>query len=196
MEQEKDRQQRLGRATAVNAAMAVGSMAISVITGNPAFAAESVHDLGDTAAHGSRYMCEHRGVDQNSRAFQWFRWASFGALSVMSGYMAVKFGLAVPEAVQSIEQDPNNTIEILGATAVAAGNTYAHKTIDGIEEHSNASQDSHHHSRVDMVASLGLVTSILIEACGVNGASEVGGSVFAGYTAYKLFPTKNRMRLL
>lgn len=182
----EERIMRLGRATVTNAFLAVFSAGVSIASGNTGFISEAIHDLGDTVAHGTRYSCEVRGVNQKSRAFQMFRRASFGALGVLSGVIAIRNGLAIPESLGRGEDFTTRVIELAGSGVVAGGNWYAFSQVDEIEEHTDASHDSHHHARTDRNASLGLAVCVAADVAGANGMSEVGGALFGAYTAWEL----------
>ncbi len=191
MEQVKERKQCLRRATAANAGLLVYSGLIALITRNGAFVAESLHDAGDTLTHGARYAAEASGIDQDSVRFRRFLKASMLLVSGISAWTAVRLGYNLLDGVD--DYNGQRWLELSSAAVIASGNVYAHQQMNGITEHSHASHVSHHHTHTDMVASVGLAGFIAADAVGLTGAAEVGGMLFASYTAVEMFPTDKKM---
>ena len=163
--------------------MVVGSAVAFGITGNTAYVAEVLHDGADTGSHGSRYLAEKRNINQDTIKFKRFLKAGLLSVSMLSGYTAYRLGIEVK--VGNIQHNSlnENLTNVFGATTIAVGNTYAFVQINSLEEHSNASEASLNHAQVDMVASWGLASSIVMETAGAEGASKWGGFLFAAYTA-------------
>jgi divalent metal cation (Fe/Co/Zn/Cd) transporter len=180
---DKSRLNKLRNATLANLGMAIGSVGVFAVTGNSAFISEAIHDGADTGAHGSRFFAEKLGVDQETKKFNWFLRAGLIGLSALSGYTSYKIGVDIKNG---LFEDPNtqeNALNLVAAIGVGAGNTYAYKELESIEEQSNASETSLDHGKVDMLASWGLVVFIGAGVAGVEKAPEIGGCLFAGYTS-------------
>ncbi len=188
--QSGERKKRLKRTVVTNAGLMLFSAVVSVASGNTAFIAEATHDAADTVTHGGRYYAEVNGVNQSGRNFQRFSKASMFILSGLSAFTAARLGV---DLFNGIEDSGQQWGELVASGVVAAGNIYAYKQMNAVEEHSIASSHSHRHARIDMVASVGLSTFIAVDSLGLDGASELGGAFFAGYTAYELFPTEKRL---
>lgn len=184
---EKIRLDKLRNATLANLGMAIGSVGVFAATGNSAFMSEAIHDGADTGAHGSRYFAEKLGIDQDTRRFKWFLGASFLGVSALSAFTSYKIGsdLVNGQVVESSSRD--SLINLGSAVSIGAGNTYAYKQIESVEEHSHASEASFNHAKVDMLASWGLVGFIIAGALSrQENVSTAGGMLFAGYTALHL----------
>ena len=188
--QRSERKKRLKRTVVTNAGLMLFSAVVSVTSGNTAFMAEAVHDAADTVTHGGRYYAEKNSVNQSGRNFQRFSKASFFILSGLSAFTATRLGV---DFLNGAEESGQQWLQLAASGVIAGGNVYAYKQMDAVEEHSIASSHSHHHARIDMVASIGLSACIAVDALGLDGASELGGALFAGYTAYELFPTEKRL---
>ena len=174
-------------ATLANLGMMVGSAGAFVITGNPAFAAETVHDLADTGAHGSRYLAEKYQVNQHTKRFENFLKLSMLGVAGLSAYTAGRIGINILEG-KVLDDSLNDTmINLGGAIMIGVGNTYARDELRSVKSHSYASSAGLKHADVDMVASWGLAGSIGLEAAGIEYASQWGGYSFATYTALHLY---------
>jgi hypothetical protein len=103
-------------------------------------------------------------------------------VSALSAYAAIRIGIDIKNGI-SDSVNENTLVNLVGASTIAAGNTYAYKQVRKVEIHSHASRTSLNHAQVDMAASWGLATSLVLEAAGANNASEYGGGLFAAYTA-------------
>ncbi len=193
MEHSAERRVRLRRTTLTNLGLFAFSAAMTAVSGNQAFLAEAAHDAGDSAAHGSRYFAETRGIDQHSTGYRRVRQGTMLAVSTLSAWTAMRLGVDVLNGAVEQMSTGQEALQIGSSVVLAGGNVYAFTQMDAVEEHSHASHDSHHHAKVDMVASLGLAASIAADAFGVDGASQWGGAAFAAYTAVEMFPTKHRL---
>lgn len=193
MEQSAERRVRLKRTTITNLGLFAFSAVMTAVSGNQAFLAEAAHDAGDAAAHGSRYVAETHGIDQHSTRYRRIRQGTMLAVSTLSAWTAMRLGVDVINSATEPMNSGQEALQLASSLVLAGGNAYAFMQMDAIEEHSHASHDSHHHARVDMVASLGLAASIAADALGMDGASQWGGAAFATYTAVEMFPTKHRL---
>lgn len=187
------RRRALRRTVLANAGLLAYSVFAAAVSGNKAFMAEAIHDAGDTTAHGLRWGAESLGIDQHTDRYKRFRKATFYVLSGLSAYTAVRIGLDISNGVSAAGSKGEQWFELASAGAVAGGNVYAWREMEKVEHHSHASHDSRHHARTDMAASLGLATCIAADVLGARGMAEVGGTLFAGYTAIELFPTEHKL---
>lgn len=183
---DKLRLEKLRNATLANLGLTVGSLVVFSSTGNSALVAEALHDGADTIAHSSRYGAERLAINQDTAKFKWFLRGSMLALSALSGYTAVKIGMNINNGVFEEQSTKEGAINLASAAVICAGNTYAYRQLESIEDHSHASEASYDHARVDMLASWGLAGSIALGVAGVAKAPEIGGMVFAGYTSVHL----------
>lgn len=181
-----ERLRRMRNATLANAGMMIGSVGLYSITGNSAFIAEGIHDLADTGAHGSRYLAEKKDIDQHTKKFDLFLRSSLGAVGLLSGYAAYRFGVKISESNYENVSMQESAANLLGAVSIAGGNSYAYIQLKGIEEQSSASKASLDHGTVDLVASWGLAAFIGAEIVGREGASQWGAFLFSAYTAAHL----------
>jgi divalent metal cation (Fe/Co/Zn/Cd) transporter len=174
-------------ATLANLGMMVGSVGAFAVTGNPAFVAESVHDLADSSAHGTRYLAEKYQVNQHTKKFEYFLKFSMIGVAGLSAITAGKIGINILEGNIPNDSLQDTIVNLTGASLIGMGNTFARDELKEINSHSYASATSLNHADVDMVASWGLAASIAVEAVGVENASQWGGYSFATYTALHLY---------
>lgn len=182
-----NRLRRMRNATLANMGMMAGGVGAFVFTGNPAFAAEAVHDLADSGAHGSRFLAEKYEINQHTKKFEYFLKFSMLGVAGLSAYTSGRIGINILEG-----NVPDNTMQdilvnLTGASLIGIVNTYARDELKDINSHSYASFASLNHADVDMVASWGLAASIALEALGIENASQWGGFSFAAYTALHLY---------
>lgn len=182
-----NRLKRMRNATLANMGMMAGGVGAFVVTGNPAFAAEVVHDLADTGAHGSRYLAEKYEIDQHTKKFEYFLKFSMLGVAGLSAYTASRIGINILEGNIPDNSAQDTLINLTGASLIGIVNTYARDELKDIKFHSFASSAGLDHADVDMVASWGLASSIALEAMGVKNASLWGGFSFAAYTALHLY---------
>ncbi len=178
-----NRIKRLRNATLANLGLVTVSLVAFGLTGNEAYISEIIHDGADTGNHGSRFLSEKFSVDQDTKIFKRFLKTGMLMASLLSGYTAYRLGLEIRAGNIPHDNFNKNLINLLGATTIAGGNTYAYQQVNSLHEHSNASMASLNHAQVDMTASWGLASSITLESAGVDGASTWGGLLFASYTA-------------
>lgn len=182
-----NRLKRMRNATLANLGMMVGSVGAYAVTGNSAFVAESVHDLADSTAHGSRYLAELYQVDQHTKKFELFMKFSMIGVAGLSAVTAGRIGINLLDGHMSNDGLQDMIFNLTGASLIAIGNTYARDELKDVTFHSYASSVGLDHADVDMVASWGLACSIALEAGGVENASQWGGYSFASYTALHLY---------
>lgn len=183
---EFERLRRLRNATLANLSMSIASVGVFAVTGNGAFIAEALHDGADTGAHGSRYLAEKSGINQDTKKFKWFLRAGLLGVSALSAVASVKFGNELLNGEVPTADIGDKALDLGAAVGIGLGNTYAYSQVKGIEEHSHASEASFDHAKVDMLASWGLAGFIVAYVAGADKASQVGGMLFAGYTAAHL----------
>lgn len=175
-----DRLRRMRNATFANIGITIGTGVGYVMTGNPAFSGEAGHSSSDSLAHGTRYLAERFGIDQDTKAFKNFLRAS---LLVPAGFLiwnSARTGIDLLQGGEADNTISGKVINGAGALAITGANTYALVQTSGIDEHSHASNATHNHAKNDAIVSGGFSVSLGAEVVGVDNASLYGGMLFSG----------------
>jgi hypothetical protein len=174
-------------ATLANIGIAAGTGLGFLLTGNPVYGGEAGHSGSDGLAHMLRYQAEKRGINQDTKIFKLFL---AGSLAVPAAFLlrhSYETGIELLGVIQGAEYDNFSARNsVLAGLAIGGANTYGYYQTSKIEEHSDASEATHKHTRTDAIVSGGFVVTLFAEAGGVDNASLVGGTVFSGLAGLHL----------